>query len=64
MRKIIPITHANTILSFLQNIEDVEDAREFFRIAIEALEAGAEQTDDYFDRQTVVDLVQEIDKRI
>lgn len=56
--------YANTIIAFLQNIEDATDARLFVRIALDALENMAEHTSQYFDRKPIQHLICMIDGRI
>lgn len=62
--KTLPTGHANSILAFLQNIDDDDDAREFVRIALDSLETGAEHRSEEFNRAGVLDLINGIDKRI
>lgn len=55
---------SNQIIAFLQNIDDAEDAREFFRIMLDALENSAEHNSDTFPREVITKIVGLTDERI
>lgn len=55
---------SNQIVSFLQNIDDVHDANEFFRIMMDALENSAEHVGETFPRDTITKIVTLTDERI
>lgn len=56
--------YANRILAFLQNIEDENDAKEFVRIALDALEYSANHTNNVFCKTVTTNLIADIDRRI
>ncbi len=58
-----PTEHANAIFGFLQNIDDKDDAKEFVRIALDALENEASFDSATFDRQAVIEVIKEVDYR-
>ena len=51
-------------MAFLQNIDDADDAREFVRIALDAIENMAEATNQAFDKGPIIHLIGMIDQRI
>lgn len=58
---------ANSVLSFLQNIDDADDARVFVRIALDALESAAEHTCQRITaahRKAILNLICSADSRI
>ena len=57
------IERADAILEFLQNIDDKDDALEFVRIALDALENGTLSYDKDFDRQAVIEIIKEVEYR-
>ena len=58
------IEYSNMILGWIQSVEDAEDAREFVRIALDSLEAGAEAVGKSFDRVEVKFLIRQTDGRV
>ena len=56
--------YANIILDWLKKIYDEADAREFARIALDSLEAGAEARCESFDRVEVLFSIRLKDRRI
>jgi len=58
------IEYANTIIAFLQNIDNTPDARIFVRIALDAIENMAEHTNQFFNRKPIQHLICMIDNRI
>ena len=55
---------ANSVLSFLQNIELTSHARDFCVIAVESLETGARHRGEEFDKKAVLSAIRETDQRI
>lgn len=55
---------ANLVLGWIQNIQDEEDAKDFVRIALDAMEAGAAERGQEFDRIKVLCAIRETDKRM
>ncbi len=55
---------SNQIIAFLQNIDNEDDANEFFRIMMDALENLAEHNGDTFPREIITKIVTLTDARI
>ncbi len=58
------LTSTNAILAFLQYISNADDARTFYRIAIDSLSSGAEAACEEFDKKAIFGIVSRIDNRI
>lgn len=64
MMNLSPTEYANSIIAFLQNIDNENDANEFVRIALDSIENLAKKTNEHFDREPILVIISMIDKRI
>lgn len=59
-----PIEFAHSIVGFLENIDNDEDAKEFVRIALDSLANLAEATNKHYEREPILAIISMMDNRI
>lgn len=64
MNTSLEVEAANSILNFLQNIDNDDDVHIFLRIAIDALANAAEAAAHTFDLKAVLSHISNVDNRI